>query len=168
MDLVALQDRARRLVGHTDLRDIRLFGLNLDHQAFPTPDGHAQFGDFDLRLTVSEWASDEPRETVAFVLHLTTNVVEASDEGDPRELVRTFIAYGGLYGLNDEVRDATRDELEGFGILIACMAVWPYMRGTLASALRDMDLHGDLVLPILTPRELADAIVIVTGDDEVD
>lgn len=156
-DLTGLQQLAGRLIGNVGLLETRLFGLEIQHEDFPTGDGIIELDDpaMSLRSTRSEGGG------LAYILVVQARVLERDsddEEAEPLELATLEVAYGALYTSNEEaLGGVSDDEARAFGYTVALMTIWPFMRAIIANTIREMNLPGSFVLPMISQSEIAEA-----------
>lgn len=117
-----------------------------------------------LRSTRSEGGG------LAYILKIQARVLERDsddEETEPLELASLEVAYGALYTSNEEALEGVSDdEARAFGYTVALMTIWPFMRAIIANTIREMNLPGSLVLPMISQSDSADAAANDGYDDE--
>lgn len=163
--LTALQDLALPLLPHAQLRDIRLFRLEVQHLAFGQP-ADVQIDNLALSLQATSMGAD-PMEGMAFVLQVDAELVSATAESSYEALASLSAAYGAIYLLDGkQAADPDEEQVRAFGVTVGAMAVWPYLRAALANGVRELGYGTMGLLPTLTHTDLFD--LIASADEESD
>lgn len=152
----SLSEVAGRLVGRTSLVEVRMFSHDAKFVSFPEGETDVALGLGDIGVNISPGQVEEGAPSVAYMLNVTVDVEERRDGEEPSTIVSTETAFGALYMMEDGL-DATADELRAFGILIASLALWPYVRAHLAGTFGAMGFPVE-PLGLLTQAEVVEAM----------
>jgi hypothetical protein len=159
-DLTRVQDLASPLVGRSSLIEIRLFESHGRHVQFPDPEAHVAPSDLSVGIST---VSDPDTNTAVFLMQAEVSVQQSlmevgdSDDGSSEEVANFTVAFGGLYSLDDDLKDIPDGSLDAFGQCVAALALWPYIRAEMARLSEAMHL-SPLTLPMLTQQDIAELI----------
>lgn len=153
LELTDLQQSASSLVGHSALLEVRLFESHARHLGFPDDDREIEPPELEINVQGTR-EGDGAGLVYLMEADLTVRQAGESDDDEPEEIASFTVAFGALYGVDEEARDVDDACVDAFGQCVASLALWPYIRAEVAHLSEAMRLPRPLTLPILTQRDL--------------